>query len=318
MLLHQGVSIFLLDHLLITAILLVCDPQEWIVAQSASSSAISIGDMQSSASLQTAHREPLSSQPSSPTRQRFSKNTTPSQMSNCVYRDSRLPQIRPELKSMLSFSSDDDDDITCSGPPGSASHVVDQSLNRESWPTERNALPSRNDKRLTFVSEPNPTTESSVGPSSIKRRPSEPALHAYSVRRPLPQTPTTLGGDSRVIRRVQSHIRSETVILGRLSGSPPPLPPIPTPTSSGTGRSLPPTPCDLSMGGSMGRQNAPTTSGVQVHRKSFGDGEDTPRWIQLLGGDEERRSDSVLPRTSFEQLPPAYSSLDFGASHQGS
>ena len=233
-----------------------------------------------------------------------------------MYRDSRLPQIRPELKSVLSFSSDDDDDdddddITCGGPPGNASHVVDQSLNRESWPIE---LPSQNDKRLTFVSEPNPTTDSSVGPSSIKRRPSEPAMHAYSVRRPLPQTPTILGGDSRVIRRVQSHLRSETAVLGRLSGSPLPLPPIPTPTSSGTGRLLPPTPRDLSMEGSMDRPNAPTASSVQAHRKSFGNGEDTPRWIQLLGGDEERRSDSVLPRTS----PPAYSSLDFGASHQGS
>ena len=316
MLLHQGVSILLLDHLLITAILLVCDPQEWIVAQTTSSSTIPICDIQSTASLQTARREPLSSQPSSHTRQRFNKiNTTPSQRPNYVY-SSRLPQIRPELKSVLSFSSDDDDDddITCGGPPGNASHVVDQSLNRESWPIERNALPSQNDKRLTFVSEPNPTTDSSVGPSSIKRRPSEPAMHAYSVRRPLPQTPTILGGDNRVIRRVQSHLRSETAILGRLSGSPPPLPPIPTPASSGTGRLLPPTPCDLSMGGSMGRQNASTASSVQAHRKSFGNGEDTPRWIQLLGGDEERRSDSVLPRTS----PPAYSSLDFGASHQGS
>jgi len=72
------------------------------------------------------------------------------------------------------------------------------------------------------------------------------------------------------------------------------------------------------MGGSMGGQNVPMVSGVQVRHKSFGNREDTPNWIQLLGGEEERRSDLVLPRTSFEQLPPAYSSLDFGASHQGS
>jgi len=280
MLLHRGVSLFLLDHLLITAILLVCDPQEWTVTQSGSSSTISIGDMQSTASLQSAHREPL-------------------------YSDSRPPQSRPELKSVLSFSSNSDDgDVTCSGSPGNASHVADPS-----WRMERNALPSQNDKRLTFISEPSHTTDTSAGPSSLrKRRPSEPALRlAHSTRRPLPQTPAVLGGDSRVIRRVQSHIRSEP---GRLYRPPLPLPPIPTSAFSGIGRSLPPTPCELSPEGSIGRQSAPTASGVPPP-KSFDHGEDNPRWIQLLGGGGE----SVLPRTSFEQLPPAYSSLDFGPPH---
>ena len=367
MLLHQGVSIFLLDYLLITAILLVSNPQEWILVQSTSSGATSADDTLTIASLQlgaTAHREPHSSQPPSLALRQFEFHSGPAisqqdQTPNFVDGNSLLQQIQPEWKSVLSFSSDEgSDDNSHSGVtrnespstftespfcpmPDNASIdplpdrdllscYSDQTwssspLPVEPWPVERNASLSdvqdtSVDKRSTLISEPNHMAESPVGPSSLtKRRPSEPFMHAYSVRRPLPKAPSTLGGDSHVIRRVQSHMRSNENVGFRkpwLSRSPPPLPPIPLPTSPRTGRSLPPTPFDLSRGRSMGGLNSPAGSGVQVLRKSFDNDEDIPTWIQLLGSGEQGRSDSVLPRLPFEQLPPAYTSLDFGASHQ--
>ncbi|KAF5351777.1 hypothetical protein D9756_007756 [Leucocoprinus leucothites] len=179
--------------------------------------------------------------------------------------------------------------------------------------------------------EPNTRAEmssstSSVGPADAslwKRRPSEPVItRARSVSRPLPRTPNTPSADvhSPVIRRVQSHNRINEVDIQKpwLQTSPPPLPPAPftstAPRTPRTGRSLPPTPFDLAMGRPTGGFNAPVASGLQIPRKSLDNNEATSEWDGLLGC-EEGASHSSLARPSFDQPPPAYSSIDFSTTH---
>jgi hypothetical protein len=145
-----------------------------------------------------------------------------------------------------------------------------------------------------------------------RRRPSEPIIpRARSTSRPLPRTPA--GTHPPVIRRVQSQNRIRQV--GVENTSPPPLPPIPSATTSGRprrGGTLPPTPFDLAVGRSTGGINAPVVPDLQLSPKSF-DSEVRSRWAQLLGGEQE--PGSAPPRLSFDQPPPPYSSINFNSTN---
>ncbi|KXN90788.1 hypothetical protein AN958_03442 [Leucoagaricus sp. SymC.cos] len=171
--------------------------------------------------------------------------------------------------------------------------------------------------------EPSSSSTSPADASLWKRRPSEPGItRSRSTSRPLPRTPNVPNAHTHkpVIRRVRSHSRINQVDVEKpwLSTSLPPVPPLPptpvTPRTPRTGRFLPPTPFDVAMGRSTGRINTPVAPSLQLPRKSFESDENTSEWVQMLSGTQEA-SDPVLERPSFDQPPPAYSSIDFNHSH---
>lgn len=151
-----------------------------------------------------------------------------------------------------------------------------------------------------------------------KRRPSEPVItRSRSISRPLPRTPSNpnIGRQDPAIRRVQSHTRINQTDAEKpwLLGSASPLPPLPALPSTQriprTGRTLPPTPLDLAMGRTVGGATATGVDGSQHLWKSSESEEDPSRWVQMLAGEQEMAD--AAPRPSFDQPPPAYSSINF-------
>lgn len=117
MLVHQGVSILLLDYLLVTCILLVTDVQEWMVVQG-SNPGSPTGDFSPSAGRQwrkIAHREPLFPKLSPVTTQTtipgdFDSNsattTSQEQMAKIVHGDPLYPRLQQSSVSQPSNLSE--------------------------------------------------------------------------------------------------------------------------------------------------------------------------------------------------------------------
>ncbi|KAF9446228.1 hypothetical protein P691DRAFT_674056, partial [Macrolepiota fuliginosa MF-IS2] len=184
MLAHHGVSLFLLDYLLITAILLVTDIQEWMLVQSPSSNNPS-DDPNSNAGLRwrkIAHGEPLFPKISqvmtqSTTHCDFDLNPTPpaqERMAKSVHNDLLFP-FHHASTSRLSFSSCSEDE--------EGDHHPFSGITRN----------------RTF----SPSAESCLLPLSNKSAPShthlDPSFHLNEDVSPVPHLPCQLPDQARPV-----------------------------------------------------------------------------------------------------------------------
>ncbi|EKM75552.1 hypothetical protein AGABI1DRAFT_132092 [Agaricus bisporus var. burnettii JB137-S8] len=305
MLVHRGVSILLLDYLLISCILLVTDSHECVAADSGSLSATSCTDpvwqkiaqrqypLRNSASLSTqgsvpadddnesAHQQVLEITHNDP---RFQQQASTSQLSldsesatgNASDSGRDVPPARPFSDPLSNPSAPS---LTFVHKSFYADGNTPFQIREPSSPAP--ATPSFREFPSSEESHSRPESFSSTaGPSSdasLWQRRSSVSSISRSISRPLPRAPEIPSGP--VIRRSHSHARlnQHGVEKPWLSTD---VPPVPMTTARPTtprsqGRSLPPTPYDLATGRTFSNTTTATEGhprGVQAQlvRKNFG------------------------------------------------